>query len=569
MKFYDQVDIIVQSGKWWDGLVSARKEAWVPMWWPNGGNGGKGWSVILEADQNINTLLHFKYQKTWKAKEWNRGERTDKYGKWAEDLVLKVPVWAIIKEHIWRSESADDEDYQYEDTIDDIDDDKDTKALFQFTEHGQTYVICKWWSGWVGNMHFKNSTVQYPDFALLGEPWQKKSIQIELQILADVWLLGFPSVWKSSIINSICHTKAKVAEYHFTTLVPNLGSVKASGIDFNIIDIPGIIEWASIWKWLGNEFLRHVLKCKVFCFVLDIWRYDEGIKEFGLLWDELLDYIKNKFVWSNELWIEMDDIHFKINNTWDYIKFGIYRYEDSQEVLIMEKSIFWLINKSDLVEDKDVIWEYTHQLIKHIKNVFNNKSDHLTYHQISDDTISKNILTYNTIIQEGMDQLVYFIADILKSTNLQSYYIFDEVQSDDLKPPYVELVWPIDVPEVEEMLLRYGYNEQLDDYQSIEDEEEVSFEEENNHTGSPEISNNKDKETKRIKKVRRVYDPEFSRLSYQMMWWKILWEQRFWKVMKKNHTINRLIRNGIKHGDLIIVDSEYDILQKKILKFEI
>lgn len=554
MKFYDQVDVIVQSGKWWDGLVSARKEAWVPMWWPNWGNGGKWWSIILQADANINTLLHFKYQKTRKAKEWARWERTDKYGKGAEDLVLKVPVWAIIKQYIWWTDKIDEEDFDEDENISDL----ELRTLFQFTEHWQTYTVCKWWSWWVGNMHFKNSTVQYPDFALLGEPWQKKAIQIELQILADVGLLGFPSVGKSSIINSICQTKAKVAEYHFTTLVPNLGSVKWSGIDFNIIDIPGIIQWASEWKWLGNEFLRHVLKCKVFCFVLDAWRYDDGIKEFGMLRNELIDYINNKFVWSDEFGVHIDQIYFKINHEDNYIRFGIYRNENNQEVLIMEKSILWLVNKSDLIDDNDVIKEYINQLIKHIQDIFGAKSDHISYHHISDKIVDKNILVYNTIIQEGKEELVYFLSDILKNTDTQSYYIFDEVESDKETSPYVELIGDIDSFEAEEVLLKCGYNEQIEDPQGYDDIGDID-----------QSESEEDNQIIRTKKVRYVYDPEFSRLSYQLMRWKILWEQWFWKVMKKNHTINWLNRNGVKNGDLMIIQSDYDITQKKVIKFEI
>ncbi len=567
MKFYDQIDIVVQSGKGGDGLVSARREAWVPMWWPNGGNGGKWWSVILQADANINTLLHFKYQKIWKAIDGWRWERTDKYGKWAEDLILKVPVWAIIKEYIWRSDSDINEgDNIYEDKQTNEEDSKnDLKTLFQFTEHGQTYIVCKWWSWWVGNMHFKNSTVQYPDFALLGEPGQKKAIQIELQILADVGLLWFPSVWKSSIINSICHTKAKVAEYHFTTLVPNLWSVKTPEIDFNIIDIPGIIKWASSWKWLGNEFLRHILKCKVFCFVLDIWRYDEGIKEFGMLRDELIEYIRNRFIWSEEFGVQIDDISFSVSQNDDYIKFGIYRYENKKEVMIMEKSIFRIINKSDLIDDQDIIKEYTYRCINYIQKVFNTKSDHISYHKIANNVLLKNILVYNTVIQENKGELVYFLADILKSTRSQSFYVFDEVNIDGKNKSYIELAWEFDDPETKDILFKYGYDDDNQDdgrdnkYQ-INDREKDT---ESNWDDEREIVSH------RNKKVRYVYDPEFSRLSYQMMRGKILAEQRFWKVMKKNHTINRFIKNGIKNGDLIIVQSEYDIPQKKIIKFEI
>ncbi len=211
----------------------------MPYGGPNGGNGGHGGSVIFQADSNYNTLLHLRFQKERTAHHGFPGESADKYGKSAEDLVIPVPVGSIIKiVHVVSEGDEEEMETHYEfdhngllQDTDEVESEeenlvtpevKTSKIVYHFTEHGEQFVICKGGIGGAGNMHFKNSTVQFPDFSLGGEPGQKKTIEIELQLLADVGLIGVPSVGKSSIINSISNSKAKVAEYHFTTLVPNL-----------------------------------------------------------------------------------------------------------------------------------------------------------------------------------------------------------------------------------------------------------------------------------------------------------------------------------------------------------
>jgi GTP-binding protein len=149
-------------------------------------------------------------------------------------------------------------------------------------------------------MHFKNSVNQYPQFALLGEPGESRGIEIELQLLADVALIGTPSVGKSSLINAIANVKAKVADYPFTTLVPNLGSVKYKDTTFNVIDIPGLIEGASQGKGLGNEFLRHIMKARVLCFMVDMSRYESGMSEISILMNELVQYLTSTILESKD-----------------------------------------------------------------------------------------------------------------------------------------------------------------------------------------------------------------------------------------------------------------------------
>jgi GTP-binding protein len=198
--------------------VTGRREAGVPLGGPSGGNGGDGGSVVLRASKDENTLQSYRYKANFKAKPGEPGKSKDQYGANAENLVLTVPVGTIIR-------------------------DKETdEILHAFAEDGEQWTAVYGGEGGVGNMHFKDSVHQYPNFCLLGEPGNKKEIVLELQLLADVALIGTPSVGKTSLINTISNTKAKVADYPFTTLVPNLGSVTVQDIHFNVIDIPGLIK---------------------------------------------------------------------------------------------------------------------------------------------------------------------------------------------------------------------------------------------------------------------------------------------------------------------------------------
>ena len=225
--------------------------------------------------------------------------------------------------------------------------------MHAFTTDGEEWTVVSGGEGGVGNMHFKDSINQYPNFALLGEPGQEKEIVLELQLLADVALIGSPSVGKSSLINSISNTKAKVADYPFTTLVPNLGSVIYEDKHFNVIDIPGLIKGAAEGKGLGNAFLRHILKSRIFCIVLDIDRYDTGLSEAADLLTELMQYIKHKCDPEAEEEIQVD-----IKAEEGMLTLYAY-YEDR---VVLEKRLVFLVNKYDLVNDQEILKEYTTQL---------------------------------------------------------------------------------------------------------------------------------------------------------------------------------------------------------------
>jgi GTP-binding protein len=271
MIFIDEVLIDIVAGDGGNGCVSFRKEKFVPRGGPDGGDGGRGGDVILEADSNLSTLLDFRYQHKHAAQRGGDGMIKDMIGKNAPDLILKAPVGAVAT------------------------DVNTGKILADLTKHGQRQVIGHGGRGGHGNPHFCSSTHQAPMFAEKGEPGESHSVKLELKLLADVGLIGFPNVGKSSLIAAVSAARPKIADYPFTTLVPNLGVVKAGDDPTNtfvMADIPGIIEGASEGAGLGHQFLRHVERTRILVHVLDCGGYTDRdpIEDFEKLNHELAAY---------------------------------------------------------------------------------------------------------------------------------------------------------------------------------------------------------------------------------------------------------------------------------------
>lgn len=244
--FIDKARIIVQSGAGGDGMVSFRREKYVPRGGPSGGDGGAGGSVIVRAVRNMNTLMDFRRHRKFTAQNGANGGSKDMYGKSAEDVIVKVPLGTILY------------------------DAKTDELLADLTQEGQEILIAKGGRGGRGNAHFATSAVRAPTYAEKGEPGETKELRLELKVLADVGLLGFPSVGKSSLIRKVSGARPEVAAYHFTTLAPHLGVVALSDDrDFVMADIPGLIEGASRGIGLGHDFLRHIERTYVLIHVLD------------------------------------------------------------------------------------------------------------------------------------------------------------------------------------------------------------------------------------------------------------------------------------------------------------
>lgn len=264
--FIDYAEIEVKAGDGGNGAVAFRREKYVPKGGPSGGNGGNGGSVYLIADENLSTLLDFRYKRKYIAGKGQPGGSSLKDGKNGDDVIIKVPVGTIVK----NAETG---------TI-----------LFDLTKNGQKVLIAKGGKGGKGNSNFATPTRRTPRFAEPGKPGEVKRIILELKLIADVGLVGFPNAGKSTLISTISAAKPKIADYPFTTLEPVLGIVQYKDFrSFTVADIPGIIEGAHQGKGLGIKFLRHIERTKILLFLIDITS-DDYQRDFNILYNELKKY---------------------------------------------------------------------------------------------------------------------------------------------------------------------------------------------------------------------------------------------------------------------------------------
>ena len=266
--FVDEVEIVVAAGDGGDGCVSFHREKYVAAGGPDGGDGGKGGDVVFVVDDNMNTLIDFRYKRKYFAQRGDNGSSRNSFGKSAPNLVIKVPRGTIVKE-------------------------KESGRIIADMSGSEPVVIAKGGKGGRGNAHFATPTRQIPRFAKPGFKGQKFELKLELKLLADVGLVGFPNVGKSTLISVVSAAKPKIANYHFTTLTPNLGVVKISeGKSFVMADIPGLIEGASEGIGLGHEFLRHVERCRLILHVVDVSGCEgrDPIEDFEIINRELANF---------------------------------------------------------------------------------------------------------------------------------------------------------------------------------------------------------------------------------------------------------------------------------------
>ncbi|MCR8746516.1 GTPase ObgE [Romboutsia lituseburensis] len=267
--FIDKARIFVKAGNGGNGAVGFRKEKYVPAGGPDGGDGGNGASIIFEVDLGLRTLMDFKYQRKYAAEPGGDGTKGRRAGKNGEDLLLKVPAGTIIR------------------------DEATGLVLADLKQEGDRAVIARGGRGGKGNQHFANAVRQAPAFAKSGTDGQERWITLELKMIADVGLLGFPNVGKSTFLSVVTKAKPKIANYHFTTLTPNLGVVQTKfGESFVLADIPGLIEGAAEGIGLGHDFLRHVERTKVLIHIVDISGLEgrDALEDFDKINDELKMY---------------------------------------------------------------------------------------------------------------------------------------------------------------------------------------------------------------------------------------------------------------------------------------
>jgi len=266
MKFIDEVEILAIGGAGGNGCLAFRREKYVPRGGPSGGDGGRGGHVVLRADRSLTTLLDLKYRPRLVAGRGEHGRGSDQYGRGGDDLVVRVPVGTVVH-------------------------DRDTQELLaDLDRHGAEAVIARGGKGGLGNIHFKTSTNQAPRHTTPGEPGEERNLRLELRLLADVGVLGFPNAGKSSLIARISAARPKIGDYPFTTLVPQLGVVRVDeGSTFVVADVPGLIEGAHAGTGLGTRFLRHLSRTALLLHMLDL-SPDSGrdpLHDFGVINREL------------------------------------------------------------------------------------------------------------------------------------------------------------------------------------------------------------------------------------------------------------------------------------------
>ena len=293
--FTDYVKIYAQAGKGGNGAISFRHEKYVAAGGPDGGDGGRGGDVYFKVDPDANTLIEFRFKKKFKAENGENGQGARKYGKSAEDLYIPVPIGTVIK------------------------DAETNQVLADLSTPGQEALILKGGRGGLGNSHFATATRQAPRFAQDGDPGEEKELVLELKLLADVGLIGFPNVGKSTFLSKVTSATPKIANYHFTTIEPNLGVVTSKyGDSFVIADIPGIIEGASDGVGLGIQFLRHIERTRLLLHFIDVSGTEgrDPVKDYQVINDELKDYSeklshRTQIIVANKSDIAQDDDNYK------------------------------------------------------------------------------------------------------------------------------------------------------------------------------------------------------------------------------------------------------------------
>ncbi len=267
--FVDTAKVEVKAGDGGNGMVAYRREKYVPLGGPAGGDGGRGGNVIFVVDEGLRTLMDFRYQRHFKAKNGENGRPKNQYGAHAEDLIVKVPPGTVVRDAFTNELIAD------------------------LTQDGERAVIVKGGRGGRGNVHFANAKNKAPDMAEKGEPGEERTVVLELKLLADAGLVGFPSVGKSTLLSVVSAAEPKIAAYHFTTLSPYLGVVTlGEGRSFVLADLPGLIEGAHEGLGLGHEFLRHVERTRVLIHVIDMAATEERdpVQDYQVIQKELESY---------------------------------------------------------------------------------------------------------------------------------------------------------------------------------------------------------------------------------------------------------------------------------------
>ncbi len=384
--FVDKVKLFTKAGDGGNGIVAFRREKYVPLGGPAGGDGGKGGDVIFEVDTNKQTLLDLRYQHHLKAKSGENGKPKKMHGANGDDLVIKVPLGTLVK------------------------DAKNDRVLADLVHVGQRAIIAKGGKGGLGNFHFASSRNPAPEYAQKGDLGEALDIVVELKLLADVGLVGLPSVGKSTLLSVVSKAKPEIAEYEFTTLIPQLGVVDVGdGRSFVMADLPGLIENASLGKGLGFQFLRHIERCRVLVHVLDMG-HDDPCEDFRIIQNELSEY----------------------------------------QLRLMERPMLVVANKMDMDGAEAKVAQFKEEF-----------PDYPVFEAI-------------TLINEGLQPLLYAIADILETIDKETFVVEStpeeevvlfkyEPESSDFELENLEPgVWQFSSLKVSQQMARYSVETDYD-----------------------------------------------------------------------------------------------------------
>ncbi len=381
--FKDTSKIFIQAGKGGDGAVTFHREKYVAAGGPDGGDGGNGGNVVAVADKDVSTLLDFRYKKKYVAQDGGNGRDGRRSGKNGEDLLIKFPCGTVIRD----SETG--------------------KVICDLKNDGDKFIIAKGGNGGWGNSHFATATRQTPKFAKAGLPGDEREITLELKLIADVGLLGFPNVGKSTFLSVVSDARPKIANYHFTTLVPNLGVVKVGeGNSFVIADIPGIIEGAHEGVGLGHDFLRHVERTRVLLHFVDVSGCEgrDPVEDVHIINNELVKY-SEKLAEKPQIIIanKMDIPSFAEN----YEKFKATMEDEGYTVMAISAAAHMGI--------QDVI-NYTSRLLSQLPEDEDDDYEYLDLDEERKDDSIEITVEDGVYIVEGM-----YVRKIVGSTNFDDY----------------------------------------------------------------------------------------------------------------------------------------------------
>lgn len=385
--FIDEVILTCRAGAWGDGAVSWRREKYIPNGGPFGGDGGDGGNVILRATTHETTLIRYRHAKVIKAKNGERGATQEMHGANAEDTILEVPVGTVVT------------------------DVEDGEVIVDLTEPGQEYVLCHGGRGGFGNAHFPSSTRQAPNFAELWDRGDEREVKMELKLVADVGLVWLPNAGKSTVIQSITNVKPKIANYAFTTLIPNLGVMEHKGRSLVIEDVPGLIEWASEWKGLGTQFLKHIDRCHIIIHLIDasVW-VEEMIESYRVIRNELEK-------WSEEMAAKKELIVFSKADICDpeMLEEMVRDFEKATKQKVTLTISAWAYIRIDTL--KDILIESIPEKRQIAPIVRENEEWYLETEIVADDELAPTVRVYD--LKKQTENAKRFTISRIDATNFE------------------------------------------------------------------------------------------------------------------------------------------------------